>query len=282
MADKKLVPAVMVVKRKIPFVRGKTGARFIFDTTFTNLFAMSRLPLASKIVPLFRRSQTDLRSLPLNENIELPEGAPMPVDLLYRFIEEASHRTITEDGCMCRISCGCEHYPEEIGCLFLGDSAIEIPEEINREVTVEEAKAHVKRAIDAGLVPMMGKVRFDNLIYRVSDRSRLVTICFCCECCCVARYLKKMKKDDFNMVYPRLDGVVLEVTDACKGCGKCVEQCFMDAINMSSGMAVIGEYCRACGRCATICPEGAIKIRIDDPDYLERAYDRIRSYAKHD
>ena len=51
---------------------------------------------------------------------------------------------------------------------------------------------------------------------------------------------------------------------------------------MSDGKAVIGEYCRACGRCATVCPEDAIDVRIDDPEFLENAYDRIRSYVKFD
>ncbi|MBN1289149.1 MAG: 4Fe-4S binding protein [Actinobacteria bacterium] len=279
---KNFAPANLMVKRKIPFMRGNKRAKFIFDNTFSPVFSLARLPHMVEIVPWFRRDKTDLRSLPLNKDIDLPDGAPLPTDLLFRFIEEASHRTITEDGCMCRIACGCKEYPEDIGCLFLGDSAVEISEKINREVTVEEAKEHARRAIDAGLVPMIGKVRFDNLIYMIRDRSRLVTICFCCECCCVSRHLREMRIDDFEQVYPRLDGITVEVTGDCTGCGNCADQCYMKAISISSGKAEIGEYCRACGRCASVCPENAIKIEINDPEYLEKAYERIRSYVRHD
>lgn len=278
---KNFAPANMAVKRKIPFLKGNAGAKFIFDNMFSSFFRVARVPYLSRILPWFRRDETDLRSLPLYEDIDLPDGAPVPTDLLFRFIEEASHRTITEDGCLCRISCGCKDYPQDIGCLFLGDSSLDISEAINREVTVEEAKQHARRAIDAGLVPMMGKVRFDNLIYLVKDRSKLLTICFCCECCCVARHLKQMKFEDFDQVYPLLDGVQIEVTDSCTGCGNCAQQCFMEAIDIFSGKAEIGEYCRACGRCVSICPEDAITISIDDPEYLEKAYRRIRSYVEH-
>lgn len=279
---KDLAPAVHVIKRRVPFLRGNTGARFVFDTAFSKLFSVARLPLANRVIPYFRQNQTDLRCLPIAENIELPEGTPLPVNLLFRFIEEASHRTITEGGCLCRISCGCKNYPEDIGCLFLGDSSIEISDTINRELTVEEAKDHAGRAIAAGLVPMIGKVRFDNIIYMVRDRSRLLTVCFCCECCCVSRHLKQMKVEDFKEVYPRLDGVVVEVTDACTGCGKCADQCFVKAIDVSSGTAVISDLCRACGRCASVCPKDAIAIRIEDQGYIDLAYERIRSYVKHD
>ena len=40
--------------------------------------------------------------------------------------------------------------------------------------------------------------------------------------------------------------------------------------------------CRACGRCATICPNNAIKITIDDPQFLEKTIERIGSYVKYD
>jgi ferredoxin len=44
----------------------------------------------------------------------------------------------------------------------------------------------------------------------------------------------------------------------------------------------MGDYCRACGRCANICPNDAIEIRIDDPDFLEKSYRRIRKQVTFD
>ena len=80
----------------------------------------------------------------------------------------------------------------------------------------------------------------------------------------------------------RLDGISIEVTEDCTGCGTCADQCFIQAIQVREGRAVIGEYCRACGRCATVCPDQAVHISIDDPGFLEKSYQRIRAHVEFD
>jgi len=80
----------------------------------------------------------------------------------------------------------------------------------------------------------------------------------------------------------KLDGISIEVSEDCTGCGTCAEQCFISAIEVVDGKAIIGEYCRACGRCATVCPDQAIRVSIDDPDFLEKSYQRIRAHVKFD
>jgi electron transfer flavoprotein alpha subunit len=55
--------------------------------------------------------------------------------------------------------------------------------------------------------------------------------------------------------------VPVKVTDACTGCGVCVEVCPFGAIEMVEGRAVINEACRACGQCVDACPVGAIEMR---------------------
>lgn len=282
----KLIKAPMhyLVGRKIPFMRGKKGyksGRFLFDQSMGWAFTMSRLPGMVKIHPWFREDLSDIRWLPVEEKVEVPSSVPIPIELLDRFIEEASKRYVITGGCGCRIACGCKDYPQEIGCLFLGDSADEVPEAISSEVTVEEAKAHVKKALDAGLVPLIGKVGQDNTIFGVKERRRLVTICFCCECCCISRILRFVELEDLDPVFPRLDGVVMEITDDCKGCGKCVDSCYIKALSVPYGKAQISEYCRACGRCIKECPKGAIKMKITDPEYLDKAYERILAYTRH-
>ena len=52
--------------------------------------------------------------------------------------------------------------------------------------------------------------------------------------------------------------VPVKVTDACTGCGVCVDVCPFGAIDMVNGKAVINEACRACGQCVDACPVGAI------------------------
>ncbi len=240
-----------------------------------------RLPLLDKIHPWLRRDKTDMRWLPINANIHMPENVPMPLELLYRFIEEASHRAII-DYCGCRKGFKCGNYPREIGCLLLGDSAKECRKYPFREAGVEESKQHAKRAVEAGLVPIVGKARVDNFIFGIKDRSRLLTVCFCCECCCITRFCSLVPLRRLDPLFPRLEGVSIRVTDKCIGCGKCVDRCFIHAIEVIEGRAIIDDSCRACGRCASFCPHGAVEISIEDPEWLEKSYSRIRKYAKHD
>jgi len=65
--------------------------------------------------------------------------------------------------------------------------------------------------------------------------------------------------------------VPVKVTDACTGCGVCVDVCPFGAIDMVNGKAVINEACRACGQCVEACPVGAIVMSeaeaVDLSDY---------------
>jgi iron only hydrogenase large subunit-like protein/PAS domain-containing protein len=57
-------------------------------------------------------------------------------------------------------------------------------------------------------------------------------------------------------------------TAACQDCYKCVRECPVKAITVSSGHAsVVGDLCVLCGHCVEVCPVGAKKVRSD----VERA-----------
>jgi UDP-glucose 4-epimerase len=240
-----------------------------------------RLPLVNRWHPWIRADKTDMRWLPINEDIDMPENAPMPLALLDRLIEEASHRVIM-DYCGCRNGWKCKHYPTEIGCLLMGDSSLEAQRFPFREVGIDEAKQHARRAVDAGLVPIVGKARADNFIFKIKDRHRLLTVCFCCECCCVTRYTAYAPQKYLDPTFAPLESISITVTDECKGCGKCVKHCYIGALEVVDKKARIGATCRACGRCATVCPNGSIEIEITDPEFLEKEYERIRSYVTYD
>jgi UDP-glucose 4-epimerase len=240
-----------------------------------------RLPGMDRWHPWLRQDKSDMRWIPINADIQMPEDAPVPLEILYRFIEEASHRVIV-DYCGCRKGWKCKDYPVEIGCLMMGDSALEITRFPFREVGPDEAREHALKAVEAGLVPIVGKARVDNYIFGVKDHSRMLTVCFCCDCCCITRFTRYLPLRSLDPIWPRLDGISMTVTEKCKGCGKCVERCYIKAIRVQDGKAVIADTCRACGRCAAGCPSKAIEVKIDDPDFVEKAYSRIRSYVKCD
>ncbi|MHA2023186.1 MAG: DUF362 domain-containing protein, partial [Candidatus Thorarchaeota archaeon] len=74
-------------------------------------------------------------------------------------------------------------------------------------------------------------------------------------------------------------GVNVKVTDACVGCGTCIDEdiCFVEAISMVDGMAVISAECRGCGRCVEVCPHDAIELTIDNMEFIENSIDRVSS-----
>ncbi len=52
----------------------------------------------------------------------------------------------------------------------------------------------------------------------------------------------------------------IRVTDACIGCGICLQQCPFGAIELKENMAVISDSCTLCGSCESVCPVQAIQI----------------------
>lgn len=74
----------------------------------------------------------------------------------------------------------------------------------------------------------------------------------------------------------RMPGLTVAVTDRCVGCGTCTQGiCFVEAIRLADGRAVIDEACRGCGRCVEVCPQGAIEISIEDKQFVKNAIRRL-------
>jgi Fe-S-cluster-containing hydrogenase component 2 len=73
-----------------------------------------------------------------------------------------------------------------------------------------------------------------------------------------------------------MPGVTVQVTDRCAGCETCTHGiCFVNAIHMVDGRAIISDGCRGCGRCVEVCPQNAIEMVITDPQFVKHAIDRI-------
>jgi MinD superfamily P-loop ATPase len=78
----------------------------------------------------------------------------------------------------------------------------------------------------------------------------------------------------------RLPEVSVQVSDDCLGCGDCTDEvCFVNAIQLVDGQAVIGSQCRGCGLCIDICPNDAIELTIHGSEYVENAIQRITQLA---
>jgi len=209
----------------------------------------------------------------LNRTIEMPDNYVLPSKIVDHFIEEANHHWIM-DFCICRKSDRCEDYPIELGCLFLGEAAKDINPELGRAVTEKEALEHVKECREAGLVHLIGRNKLDPVWLDVSPGKKLMTICNCCPCCCLWKMLPDLRRDISGKV-KKLPGVEIKVNESCVGCGKCTEVCFVDAIRVEEGRAVIKEDCRGCGRCVEVCPEEAIEIRIVELKYYQKSIEDL-------
>ena len=211
----------------------------------------------------------------LNKEIEPLDNIAVPSKVVEHFIQESSYRFIM-DFCICRESMQCENYPIDLGCLFMGEAARKIPSELGRSATKEEALAHVNRCREEGLVHLIGRDKLDETWLGVGSTIPLVTVCNCCECCCLWR-MRPYLNDTLSSTIKRMPGIEIKVNDNCTGCGICTEDvCFIDNIKIEDGVVVIGDDCVVCGRCAEKCPHDAIEIIIKDKDFINKTIERVK------
>jgi UDP-glucose 4-epimerase len=256
----------------------RSGRRTRPTMAVLHVFKLGKIPWLRDRIPWMAPDKNSFTYLPINENLETVQQV-LPPQLVHDFIDDAAHYVVM-DKCGCRLARRCEHFTSEVGCLFMGETALKMPHGVSRQVTREQAHAHVERAIEAGLVPMTGKVRIDNFIFLTRDESKLLSVCFCCHCCCMMTSLKHIPAQHLDQVMPRLEGLKIEVTEACIGCGQCEDTCGFGAISIKDGHAAHSPQCRGCGRCERTCPNGAVRITVESPTATADAKRRIESYVR--
>lgn len=251
---------------------------------FRNIGAkMTNLPILGQVMEraLFNGHRTGdaLFYLPkdnvvINQKIDEVENIVLPSKVVEHFINESNYIFLMNE-CICRSAENCQDYDHDIGCIFLGEAVLEINPKLGKLVDRGTALKHVAKARDAGLIHLIGRDKIDSVWMGAAPSTKLMTICNCCPCCCLFRFLPhlapKLQKKIERMPY-----VNVEVTEDCIGCGVCTEGvCFIDAISLVDGKAVISEDCRGCGHCAEVCPDEAIKVIIVREDYIDNAITRL-------
>jgi len=245
--------------------------------------------LSSRLVriPVFRpimerttdpENSNDVR-IPINKSLGTYENQLISLAVLEYFINKASDVYIFTM-CPCRSMANCENYDQSIGCMALGKGALRM-NTFGRIGTKEEALERSRRAVAAGLLPSLGRVKSDTIVYRaLPEQGDLMHICFCCPCCCVEAFGK-----DSPMYlrgwHKKMEGVSVTVDeDLCNGCEQCLEVCIYGGMEVIDHVAVIDregkDRCKGCGRCERVCPTGAINITIEK-DGVDRMIARIES-----
>ena len=210
----------------------------------------------------------------IGEDIDDQENIVAPSEVVAHFIQEATHIFLMH-GCICREAATCQDYDHNIGCIFLGEAVLEINPKLGRLVDKETALAHLAHAREAGLVHLIGRDKIDAVWMGVKPYTKLMTVCNCCPCCCLFRFLPNLAPK-LQKKIERMPGVVIEVTENCLGCGTCTDGvCFINAIHLENGRAHFSEECRGCGNCVEVCPEGAIRVLIEQQDYIDNAIQRL-------
>lgn len=263
----------------VRFVNGNFHRRF-------TLAKMTRWPIIGRLMDkalfegdeiyiLPKESSLKVRDIPLDISAPEREDLVLPSEVLRHFIERSTYRFIM-NSCLCRNSEDCKDYPHDLGCIFLGKATLSIDPRLGRMASKEEAFEHLKRCEEAGLVHLIGRNKIDSVWMSVRPKEDLLTICNCCPCCCLWKVVPQLDPS-ISSKLKRMPGVSLSVDgERCIGCGKCVKGCYVKAITLVGGKAVIDQdLCKGCARCAHSCPEKAITLHMEDMEYIERAVKRL-------
>lgn len=193
----------------------------------------------------------------VDQPVDMPDDTVLPsqtvVDIVNKFDD------IAVGYCFCRqrralLSDGCTLDAPTLNCFTFGKSARHtIAQGFARPISKKEALDIMKASESAGLI---------HKAFHPGSResSPETSICNCCKDCCDTFGLWR------NGTLPLMNSTYhLSIIDsnACTGCGACVERCPTDAIFLhEDGYAERHEReCIGCGVCARFCPEEAISLK---------------------
>ncbi len=234
--------------------------------------------LSTVLKPAFSSKIHQVTMLPVNEPIPQGQQTVLPYSLLEELVQSSSARFIMNE-CMCRAHESCHSFPTDLGCLFLGEGAGRIHPSLGRRCDVDEASQHIQRGLQAGLYPLIAHTIVDALTLGIPYK-RMLTVCFCCECCCVVqRGLRRGPASLLKAIQP-LPGLKVTVGEECAACGDCLAACPVGAISMNHHGAEISPACKGCGICVANCRYGAINIEFpNDANDIDRYLGFLRRYS---
>jgi len=223
-------------------------------------------PFLRKVARLDRPEKNFTQGIVINISSDLSKNEKnqntiLPIQLVEKIIRKSPNRYIV-DKCLCRDGKKCENYPRDLGCIFFGEGARMVEERgLGHRATVEEALAHVQKAVELGLVGQALWIEVEQFFWGIAadEMPKWLEICFCCPCCCLS--LDTYKKN--TLIWKdRVHGIgwKASVLEKCTACGACIDGCPIHAITLDNGSISISDQCLGCGICVTHCPNEAVEI----------------------
>jgi NAD-dependent dihydropyrimidine dehydrogenase PreA subunit len=198
-----------------------------------------------------------LRAIPIAKTVKDTRSVAPYEDVL-QYVEQEDYHTVST--CACRHTVGldpetpeCAH--ETLNCLHFGRlGRYIVKHDMGKEISREETLDILAQAADAGLV------------HGISNSMRgMDTICNCCPCCCI---FLRPGPHPVCRGHQASNYIATIRPETCKGCGRCVERCPMDALrlepsdqakNKTGKVAVLDpDQCLGCGVCAHKCPTQSV------------------------
>ena len=252
---------------------------------FYHPYIITRFPIFRDIIEKWYDPKTaDASYIPININLGTFEDKVLPLKVLEYFINKAEHFLLCRN-CGCRVYNQCQDHDHAIGCLYIGSDTLDVKEIFPKPIprnsyfgSRQEAMDRVKKAYDNGLIPVIGRLKWDAEAMGVHDRGHFMTVCFCCPCCCIVGK-RIYGTSELKKMMQRMEGITVKVDEKlCVGCRECIDICVFDGMEMKDGIATVNQdTCLGCGRCERVCQSGAITITLDDPKRIEELIRRIEA-----
>lgn len=162
--------------------------------------------------------------------------------------------------------CYCRHKKQHLGTACA--APLEICLSLNRAADALIRHGYARRVEAAEGLELLHRAQEAKLVqFAENVREDVNFICNCCACCCDALGAARR----FAPLHPiHTSNFIAAVSEErCKGCGRCVAACPVDAITLATAQAdgfgrktarVDAARCLGCGLCPSSCPFTALRL----------------------